>query len=449
MRLHQLSCFGFSALLLGLGSACGGGQTGDLSGKNDGNGQETGHNASQGCDEHRTELTSFDEETSAGSARELLSYAERRFDAPITWKEPAEGQFWNAAPESGEGALHIEVTRGAKAYQLTYTASQSENGEEVAAVGVICPPPQLGVEAHVTVTTDGGALAESFDTLLRATTPGVATLSVPLKLDQLTGDLAVSSSNPNAKLVQLGLDAVLAPAGTTGSISGLEQVTYGSGPDATASARQALLAVWPASAACEGKSPQGDGLGLSLSDEALGFSGTDTLASVTPPAAVDVTWLDGAHAELSVGIASSGDGCFWVRQSPIPSDAGPAAQYPVTVTLESDDGRLDGSYSGTVLASGSGDGRSVVASLTLSLPAADVAQSGFTQVTVPSGAESVLLQFESQRAGGSATGSVRLIALSSPPCSTQPQMSGPGGGAGVPGCAGQTRTDLEAASWAE
>ena len=88
MRLHQLSCFGFSALLLGLGSACSGGQTGDLSGKNDGNGQETGHNASQGCDEHRTELTSFDEETSAGSARELLSYAERRFDAPIDAEPP-------------------------------------------------------------------------------------------------------------------------------------------------------------------------------------------------------------------------------------------------------------------------------------------------------------------------------------------------------------------------
>jgi len=299
------------------------------------------------------------------------------------------------------------------------------------------------------LSTDGGALAESFDTLLRSTTAGVATLSVPLKLDELAGELSASSSNPNAKLVQLGLDAVLAPAGTTGSISGLEQVQYGSGPDAAASARQALLAVWPAAAACESANSQGDGLDLDLADEALGFTGAATLAAVTPPEPVDVTWLDGTHAKLSVGIESSGDGCFWVRQSPIPSDAGPAAQYPVTITLQSDDGRLDGSYSGAVLATGSGDERRVVASLVLSLAAADVAQSGFTQVTVPSGSESVQLDFESQSAHGSASGTVRLSAISTPPCATEPQMSGPSGGSGVPGCAGQTRTQLERASWAD
>ncbi len=447
MRLHRFSTFGFAALALGLASACGGGQTGDLSGKGDRSSQKVGHEAAAGCDEHRVDV-GFDEQTELGSAEELLSFAERTFDAPLAWKTSASGS-WEAGPESGEGVVHLTVTRGAKAYLLSYTPEQDDSGREIASAGVLCPPKRLGVEAAVAVTTDGGALAESFNTLLRSEARGVATLNVPFALADLNGELSVQTSSASTELVQLGLDAVLTAAGTTGTISGMEQTRSGSGPDGTVSARQALLAVWPGSEACTESGKYGAGLDLALDDEVLGATGASSLDAVTPSEPVAVQWLDGTATTLNVGIASSGVGCFRISDSPVPGDGGPLAQYPVTVTLESADGRLNGSYTGQVQARGDAGERRVVASVTLLLPAADVAQSGFESAAVPSGTENVLLQFESSAKSGASSGFVHLTAIGKSPCASEPAMSGSGSGAGVPGCAGATQTKVETASWTD
>ena len=161
MRLHLFTHFGSAALRLGCLAAltvgCEGGQTGDLSGQHP-DGNETG--TMGGCEEHKQKLAGFDTMTEAGSAEELLAYAEKSFEEPITWLAPRQGQSWAVGPESGKGVIHVDVARGENAYALTYTDKPSSTGLDVAA---ICPPPQLGVEAHITVTTDGGALAESFD----------------------------------------------------------------------------------------------------------------------------------------------------------------------------------------------------------------------------------------------------------------------------------------------
>ncbi len=447
MRLHQLSCLALSALTLGLTSACAGGQTGDLSGEN---GNETG-NVAGGCDEHQEPLDDFDEATDAGSANQLLEYAERTFDAPITWKSAADGQSWTVGPESGEGVLHLSVARGTRAYRLTYSAHQDDSGAgEELAVAAVCPPPQLGVEARVTVTTDGGALAESFDTLLRSETQGVATLDAPLNLQDLAGDLSVSFSESNAKLVQSRIQAVLMSEGTTGAISGMEQVGSGSGPNGVSSASRAVLAVWPDSAACQRASAQGDGLGVSLADDVLGVSGADTLTSAAPSGPTAITWMDGERTTLEFGIESEGEGCFRVRQSPVPGEGGPAVEYPVTITLKSADGRVDGRYPGTVLASGTGGARQVIASALLNLASADAAASGFASVEVPSGTETLSVRIESKQVGGIASGLVRLVAWSASPCSAQAPVPGPSGsGMGSPGCAGATQTPLESASWGD
>ncbi|MDF3065074.1 MAG: hypothetical protein K0R38_675 [Polyangiaceae bacterium] len=437
MRLHRLSGFGFGALALAFAAGCSGGQTGDLSGKGDRTNQKVGHETSGGCDEQRTEVD-FDEPTEAGSANELLSYAERTFDAPLAWKGGDSGQFWSAGPESGTGALHIGVARGAKAYRITYTEPQNGSGQELASA-VLCPPPRLGVEATVSVVTDGGALAESFETVLRSETPGVAMLNVPFAVSELEGELSVDSSNPNATLVQLGLDAILTSAGTTGSISGMEQVTSGSGPNGTVSARPAVLAVWPGVESCAA----GVGLEVALDDDVLGATGESHLAAVTPAAPVSVDWLDGSTTTLNVDIASTGPGCFRVSNSPVPGDAGPVTQYPVMVTLQSADGRLNGTYAGQVEARGGEGSQSVVAAVMLNLPAADVAESGFSDVSLPSGTETVSLQFESK----ASSGFVRLVAVSASPCAMQ--SSGSGSGSGTPGCAGANQLQVEGASWSD
>jgi hypothetical protein len=445
MRLQLFQSFGFGALALGIIVGCEGGQTGDLSGQNDHGGGPNVGETFGGCDENKEELKGFDTETEAGTAEALLAYAEKTFDAPIRWQTATEGQAWSVGPESGEGQLHLTVTRGEKAYRLTYTEPKNTNGSGLETGGIaLCPPTRLGVEAHVDVTTEGGALAESFDTLLRSESAGVATLGVPLDLSKLGGSLEASSSNPNSKLVQTRLEATLTAAGTTGSIAAMEQTTSGQ----VAGASRALIAIWPGSAACAA-SKDGIGLELSLDDEVLGTSGAEVLGSLALTAPASVTWMDDSKTKLSVGIESTASGCFSVSDSPVPGDGGPGASYPVRVTLKSDDGKVDGQYDGYAVVRGTGSQRRVELNAGVEVDMAHAADSGFHDVTVPTDSERLAVSFEAHRNSQVASGSVNLFALSSPPCVTDPQppMSTPGGGASAPGCAGESQTRVESTYW--
>jgi hypothetical protein len=282
------------------------------------------------------------------------------------------------------------------------------------------------------------------ESYVRTSTAGVATFSVPLDLAKLSGELTVTSSNSQAKLVQTSLNATLMAEGTTGSISSIEQVESGSGPDAASSAGPAVLAIWPDSEACGG----GEGIGLSPEQEALGVTGTETLASVAASAA-PIAWRDGSKTTIDVGVDSLGDGCFAVSGLPVELDGGAGVTYPATISLNSADGRVDGQYVGQVVVTGSGSARRVTASANLELAVADIAKSGFKSISVPDGSDGIALRIESSVSGGSASGLVQLFSVSNPPCLTNPEppMATPGGGMSSSGCSGQARTQLETASW--
>jgi hypothetical protein len=441
MRLHVLPWIGFAALTLG----CEGGQTGDLSGSNKDPGETVGNGG--GCEEHRQELDGLDQMTEHGSAEQVLAFAERSFDAPLTWKEPMAGASWSAGPETGESSIHIDVTRGDKAYLLTYEAKQSDSG---ATIGLLCPPPQLGVEAHVTVTTEGGALSESFDTLLHSQGARLATFSVALDLAKLDGELAVSYSTANAKLVQLGLNATLLAEGTTGSLSGIEQIEHGE----VTSAGPALLAVWPDAPACAGGQPPQDSSGIAVGpdDNALGITGDaagELISSMTP---VGVTWLDGTSTELTVTTTLLGDGCLRASNGWETDKLSGTVTYPALFKVESADGRVQGEYTGTLQSYPDGEAHGVSAQSFRELTPEQVAESGFSSAEVPSGVERLIVAFEARRAGVVKSGSLYLNGLTDPPCVTEPQQpepQQPGMGASAPGCAGSMRTVIESASWGE
>jgi hypothetical protein len=431
---------GFSVLALG----CGGGQTGDLSGSNDdGGGTEVGNFG--GCEEHRQELGGLDEETAYGSAEEVLAFAERSFDAPLTWRAPAAGAAWSVGPETGESSIHIEVTRGDKAYILSYEAKQSESG---ATLGLLCPPSQLGVEAHVTVTTDGGALSETFDTVLRSQGGRLATFSAAIDLSKVDGALAVSYSRPGAKLVQTMLNATLLPEGTTGSFAGIEQVEHGE----VVSAGGAVLAVWPDAPACAmGDGAQdGSGIAVAAGENALGITGeaaAELISSMTP---VAIQWLDGSSSELTLTTTLQGDGCLRASApNGIPMEhASGSVTYPALFKVESADGRVNGEYAGTLLSFPEGDAHGVVAQSYTQLAPEQVAETGFSAVQVPSDVEYLVVSFDARRNGALETGSIFLNGMSQPPCPMAPEPEpSPGMGASSPGCAGAMRTVIETAAW--
>src|SRR5688572_25107173 len=85
MRPHLLTYFSFAALAL----SCAGGQSGDLSGNNDGGEGTLGGQ----CEEHKQKLGGFDEPTEAGTAEQILAFAERSFEAPLSWKTAQSGAW--------------------------------------------------------------------------------------------------------------------------------------------------------------------------------------------------------------------------------------------------------------------------------------------------------------------------------------------------------------------
>ncbi len=432
MRRHLAQCFGFAALALG----CAGGQSGDLSGNNDG-----GETAGGYCDEHKQKLGGFDETTDAGTAEQILAFAERSFEAPLTWKTAQSGAWQLSA--TGSDTLHIDVTRGDSAYYVTYSP-RDMGGAEIA---ISCPQPALGIDVHVEVTSDSGALAESYDTMLLATSSELATLYVPIKLEELGGTLAVSYSNPNTELVQASLSATLMAEGMTGSLGAIEQTTLGGGVSAGAGG---VLAVWPDSPACAQEYGPSTGLGVAPDQNALGITGdaAATLVSETTPAAV--TWLDGTETELTLTATIQGDGCLRAAMySGLDDGAAGSVTYPVRFQVSSADGRLEGEYLGTLVTSPNGEQHAISAESTLELAPEQVDQSGFTSVEVPEGVDRIAAALSVTIEDGQVSGWVRLNALTDPPCLTDPPepMETPGGGMSSPGCEGTHVEQLEIGAW--
>jgi hypothetical protein len=440
MRRHLLSYIGLAVLVLGCADT--GGQSGDLSGNNDGGEGTLGGQ----CEQHKQKLGGFDEATDAGTAEQILAFAERSFEAPLNWKTAQSGAW--ALSATGADTIHLDVTRGEAAYLVTYSPRDTGGAE----IAIGCPQPALGIDVHVELTTDSGALAESYDTMLLATASELATLYIPIKLDELGGSLAVSYSNPNTELVQASLSATLMAEGMTGSFSAIEQTTHGSGPNGAVSASPGggLLAVWPDSPACAQPYGPSSGLGVTADQNALGITGdaAATLVSQTTPAAV--TWVDGTETELTLTATIEGDGCLRAAMySGLDDGAAGSVTYPARFQVSSADGRLEAEYLGTLVTSPNGDQHTISAESTLELAPDQVAQSGFTAVEVPEGVHRIAAALSVTIEDGQVSGWVRLNAFTDPPCLTDPPepMETPGGGMSSPGCEGSHIDQLEIGAW--
>src|SRR3970040_1292876 len=100
-----------SALIFAL--ACSGGQTGDLSGRNDDGGGEG--NTGGDCDEILHPLGAPREPTSLGfTAAQVLEFAAGEFRMPVVWQESSVVDY---GPEAGTGELTLNVAYdGGSAY---------------------------------------------------------------------------------------------------------------------------------------------------------------------------------------------------------------------------------------------------------------------------------------------------------------------------------------------
>lgn len=273
-----------------------GGQTGDLGGAHDG--EQASPNVTTDtavrCETDDVALTDLDADTELGfSPNDVLAFADQEFEVSVAWGDPEDtSSVVSIAPESGvtDLTLRIQFAAGEVLFSTPTmrTAEPPPSGDSsdasapTPAVGTSTParstttmpaPADLLTEGDTTSTdgagglapadtaasacqdhvafevtvsavSAGGALDETFDATLIATSGDAAAFSVSIDPAELNGTLMLTPTD--GEVLELVLSAEVTPTGVTGTLTAGIETVSGSGTDAVASYQQVVIASWPA-----------------------------------------------------------------------------------------------------------------------------------------------------------------------------------------------------------
>ncbi|HEX2669342.1 MAG TPA: hypothetical protein VHM25_00640, partial [Polyangiaceae bacterium] len=202
-------------VMVALVAGCGGGQTGDLSGENAKDGGNVA--AGQGCDEQLSEISLDDASALGFDARRVLALTAPGFQTDLAWQALDNVEY---SPSASQSTVALSFRSLDKAW-LVHSIPEESSGEGGGTlVGVICPRDRLRVAVHVDLQSADGALAESFDGALDASSPVVAKLEHAIDLNQVTGSFAITHVTPlaavgsgSASVENVRFGAVLTPGG--------------------------------------------------------------------------------------------------------------------------------------------------------------------------------------------------------------------------------------------
>ena len=177
----------------------------DPSGTDTGNpttgGEGTDNTAGGGCDEAGRTDVALDAQTELGfSAAQLLALAEGEHAFPIVWQGDAESA--SASLQGTQTTMHVKLTRkpGASAQLVDlepHVSTGAEDGFDIGTLGVPCPD-RLEIDVEVALSTEDGALSESFDATLISSDGLSASWSASIDFADLNGSLQVSLSGSPA-----------------------------------------------------------------------------------------------------------------------------------------------------------------------------------------------------------------------------------------------------------
>jgi hypothetical protein len=192
-----------ATLLPALALGCAGGQTGEESGE-------------PACRETRTTLEAGEDSPLGFGAEQVLATASAE-SAPLEWlvTDPPHG------PESGMAVLSISLEPLGPA---AYVQSRAPNGIEQYPCA-----DRVEVDVEVALATSGGALAETFDSKLRATDATVAELWHIFANGNVDGTLSFDAASlAGRKVKRVTFEASFGDGKLSGSLSaGIEQISGG------------------------------------------------------------------------------------------------------------------------------------------------------------------------------------------------------------------------------
>ena len=274
------------------------------------------------CQEVVTVLSGVDATSEIGfTAADVLGVAEGSHTAPIFWHQ-GDVQF---GPETGEGELGVEVSYAGG--EIRYVHATAPDAAEMGCVD------RLEIDAGVKLHTAGGALNESFASTLRASQPDVAMIRHELAFDEIAGALEVTAVEPaNGEAAPISVELGVSTFGLFGSFDGGVEVHSG---DAVAFGLQ-NYATFPT-----------DGLDCDFPAEApvpfdaewAVVSAAEALALLDAFPALELHWDGDAPTSLTIEAAPAGaTACGRIDSNGL---AAPL-HFDVAVTMQSEDGRLDG-----------------------------------------------------------------------------------------------------------
>jgi hypothetical protein len=426
--------------------ACSGGtDTGNPIDPNDGG------NVSEGgevCDQSERAL-GLDEVSDLGfSAAQLIGWVSGEHRQSLLWND----QNASFEPEHGRSEIVLGVEPLGARFIDRSPKARSDGREEgpglaLAEIAYVNDPcgDSLALDVRLTISTAGGALAETVDTVLMARASDAVDGSVVLPVDQLLGSFEGGTPIPDG-FVQRGTPELLlgftlsryGDSGTLGLYSQFESVDG----QAVGQGGFGRIAQFPADNYCE----QG---GVSASRDQT-VRGVSLAAVLQQLAKSSPARLDGSSASIDLSFQSDAQHlCVGLEGS---ESGTTSIEFPGRVTLHSSDQRIDGALD-VMLAGEATAGTLTTSSATLNrfitgraAGAQALADSPIQQSLDLSNYDGAAIDFSVMVTDSEALGFLRASGLDEAECVSNPPPVVPGA-SGSPGCRGTDRIELWNATW--
>jgi len=293
---------------------------------------------SGGCEAVRSPLSR--EDRSLGfSADDVLAIAEGRFATEIAWASASE--LVTFGPETGTLPFTLDLSFTENVQRVQWAPKMTSGRGEAAGLG--CPPEALELSVSVRMTSEGGALDETFATAIRATGPDLVTLEHRLDLESLNGSFTVTPRTSGTRPRTLVVSARFSEYGVVGALKGEIDVE---GPSGTAGHASVVYGTFPPENHC---GP--DAFVVPLEIRLGGASAAEAWALVTDAFPAPLAWASGGRTTLSFDATPAERACLELR----PPEA-PRLFVPFSARVSTADERLDTTLSGQVEAASDANG---------------------------------------------------------------------------------------------
>jgi hypothetical protein len=319
-----------------------GGQTGteNLDGPHEapGPGRPTTDNGSP-CDEEQ-EPVDADDSSLGYSANDVLKLVIGEKASELRWMPPsADASF---GPEQGIVPLELEVGPVGNVRRVHSVPKAIDGNGAGPAIAIACPPDRLEADVELRMATGAGALDERIAAVITMSNPEAAALRASIPLAQISGSFRVVPA-AGVKTDSLEISALFSRFGHAGVLSGQVEAEEAAG---VARAAGIVYGRWPADETCPSVGVPFVPVAL---DDAAAAELRSAVERVRAVESLPLRWSKLGSSSLSLGIETAAAACFRPGFVSLGMPSHPASlDLPVTVQIETGDGRVNGTVEGTL-----------------------------------------------------------------------------------------------------